>query len=92
MTSAWVVTSSAVVGSSASRSRGPIAQRRGDHHSLQQAARELVRVLAEPAFGVRDADVREEAHHAASRPRPVSHAVIGDQRLGEEVADACAPD
>src|SRR4051794_26394930 len=61
-------------------------QRRGDHPPLQQAARQLVRVLAEPPLAVGDADVRERLDRAAPRlagadppQRP--------QRLGQEVAD-----
>ena len=44
---AWMVTSSAVVGSSAIRSSGR-DERHGDHDALAHAARELVRVVVEP--------------------------------------------
>ena len=44
---AWMVTSSAVVGSSAISSCGPAGERHRDHDPLAHAARELVRVLLE---------------------------------------------
>jgi hypothetical protein len=47
-----MVTSSAVVGSSAIRSAGRARHRDGDHHALPHAARELMRILADtPAAG-----------------------------------------
>ena len=45
---AWMVTSSAVVGSSAISSLRLAGDRHGDHHPLAHAARELVREGAEP--------------------------------------------
>ena len=44
----WMVTSSAVVGSSASSSCGSGGERDGDHRALAHAAGELVRVIVEP--------------------------------------------
>ena len=44
---AWIVTSSAVVGSSAISSAGLAGQRHRDHHALAHAARELVRILVD---------------------------------------------
>ena len=41
---AWMVTSSAVVGSSAMSSSGLAGERHGDHHALRHAARHLVRI------------------------------------------------
>jgi len=43
-----MVTSSAVVGSSAISSVGPAGQRHRDHHALAHAAGELVRIVVEP--------------------------------------------
>ena len=44
---AWMVTSSAVVGSSAISSFGLQRQRHGDHHALAHAAGELVRIVVQ---------------------------------------------
>ena len=44
----WIVTSSAVVGSSASSSFGFGGERDGDHRPLAHAAGELVRIVVEP--------------------------------------------
>ena len=67
---AWMVTSSAVVGSSAMISDGLAHQRHGDHHALAQAARELVRILPEPARRRRNADALEQVHRALARLAP----------------------
>ena len=87
ITSAWVVTSSAVVGSSASSSRGSVEQRGGDHDALQQAAGQLVRVLPQPPLAVVDADLGEHVDRAARAPRPRGTPRMRAQRLGHEVAD-----
>ena len=57
-TCAWIVTSSAVVGSSAISSAGLAGQRDGDHHALLHAARQLERILVDAA-----------ARHRACPPR-----------------------
>ena len=62
-------------------------QGRGDHHPLQQAARQLVRVLAQAAGGVVDPDVLQQMRPRAARRLLASAHAVGDQRLGEEVAD-----
>ena len=49
---AWMVTSSAVVGSSAISSLRPVHDRHGDHHALAHAAGKLVRIIARAAFRV----------------------------------------
>ena len=72
ITSAWVVTSSAVVGSSASSSRGSVEQRGGDHDALQQPAGQLVRVLLAAAARrprCRPRRARRPRAGAASRAR-----------------------
>ena len=57
---AWIVTSRAVVGSSAMSSFGSQRERHGDHHALAHAARELVRVALEPVLGLGDAHHLEQ--------------------------------
>ena len=78
---AWIVTSSAVVGSSAIRRRGPAGHRHGDHHALAHAAGELVRVVvdarsgagmptrAHQVDGARRAAARAHAEMHLERPR-----------------------
>ncbi len=53
---AWIVTSSAVVGSSAISRRRVAGHRERDHHALAHAARQLVRILVDPLRGGRDLD------------------------------------
>ena len=53
---AWIVTSSAVVGSSAISSAGPADQRHRDHRALAQAARQFERIAAAGRVGVGEAD------------------------------------
>ena len=61
----WIVTSRAVVGSSASSSRGRPRNRDGDHHPLAHPAAELVRVGPQAPLGRRDADARRAARPPA---------------------------
>ena len=61
-------------------------QRRGDHHPLQHAAGELVRVLAQPPGAVLDPDLGQRADGPARGLVP-RDAHGRPQRLGEEVAD-----
>ena len=65
---AWMVTSSAVVGSSATSSGSP-RERHRDHHALLHAARHLERVFVEPARSIGDANHPP----AASPPWPAVH-------------------
>ena len=53
---AWIVTSSAVVGSSAISSSGLAGQRHRDHHALAHAAGKLVRIVVDARARVGDAD------------------------------------
>ena len=53
---AWIVTSSAVVGSSAMISFGSQASAIGDHDALAHAAGKLMRILLQPARRIGDAD------------------------------------
>ena len=66
---AWMVTSSAVVGSSAISTCGLQAERHGDHDALAHAAGELVRILVEPAPGIGDAHQVEHLARALARRR-----------------------
>ncbi len=62
-----MVTSSAVVGSSADHQFGPAHQRHGDHHPLAQTAGKLVRILPQPALGGGDADLLQQLDGALAR-------------------------
>ena len=59
-----MVTSSAVVGSSAMISFGLQASADRDHHALAHAAGELVRILLEPPLGIGDADQPQQLDRA----------------------------
>ena len=60
-TSIWVVTSSAVVGSSSTiETSGPAAHRHGGHDALELPARHLMRVAAADRIGVRELQDAEE--------------------------------
>ena len=63
-----MVTSSAVVGSSAISSLRVAGDRHGDHHALVHAAGELVRKGAEPALRRRDADLLQQLDRAPRAP------------------------
>jgi hypothetical protein len=81
---AWIVTSSAVVGSSAIRMSGRQAEGDGDHHALAHAARELVRVLVERARA------RGSRRGAASRPHGRGLAPV-QTRCGRIASSICQP-
>ena len=70
----WMITSSAVVGSSARRILGLRRERHGDQHALPHAAAELVRVVAHAARRRRDADA---LHQGPTRVPPVARAHAG---------------
>ena len=84
---AWIVTSSAVVGSSAISSFGLAGERHRDHHALAHAARHLVRVLVEPRLGatgsrrVASISTRALARLASTTP------LVEPDRLDDLVAD-----
>ena len=63
------VTSSAVVGSSAIRRSGPAEQRHRDRDPLAHAARELMRVVVDPARGIGDADPLQHRDRRAGASR-----------------------
>src|ERR1700753_4180591 len=64
---AWIVTSSAVVGSSGGSSLALDGARHRDHHALAQPAGQLVRVVVDPLLRPRHAD--EAEHLERARPR-----------------------
>ena len=83
---AWIVTSSAVVGSSAIDQRRPAGERHRDQHALAQAAGELMRIIANPRRGVGNSDGGQQidrlrARLAARRP------AVDDQRLRHLIAN-----
>ena len=71
---AWVVTSSAVVGSSAISSAGSLDQRHGDHHALALAAGELVRDRRRPGSRA-SAGARPRGGFAPARAGPGGRAL-----------------
>ena len=83
---AWIVTSSAVVGSSAISTFGIARQRHGDHHALAHAARELVRIGVHAALRLGDVDAAQHldrpVHRLAAR-----HALVQRDRLADLAAD-----
>ena len=83
---AWIVTSSAVVGSSAMMSFGIAREPDRDHHALAHAAGELVRILVEAALGVGDAHHLQELGRALARGGHV-HPQVDQQRLHDLEAD-----
>ena len=73
-----MVTSSAVVGSSASSSRWPRRERDGDHGALAHAAGEFVRIRIEPTCGIGDADKVQQLDRARPRGPAVQPAMHGE--------------
>jgi hypothetical protein len=65
---------------------GPAHEGHGDHDALAQAARELMRVLAQPLAGRRDADLLEEQHRPFACGGPGA-ALVAQVALGELVPD-----
>ena len=86
MICAWIVTSSAVVGSSAIRQLRLVGDRHRDHRPLTHSAGELVRILVEPALRIRHADEVEEVDTPLAR-RLAAHILVRPHRLGELVPD-----
>ena len=71
---AWMVTSSAVVGSSAIRSVGLVGERHRDHHALALPARELMRIGVEASL--RLAQARPDAAARPRAPAPPSRLML----------------
>ena len=83
----WMVTSSAVVGSSAIRRLGRRGQGQRDHHPLRHAAGELVRVAAQDRAPGRAVRRRQQLASRAAAPRRRA-ARVDAQHLRERLADA----
>ena len=83
---AWIVTSSAVVGSSAISSFGIARQRHRDHHALAHAARQLVRIGVHPALRLRDVHAAQHLDRLVHRVAPRQSLVQRD-RLADLPAD-----
>ena len=84
--SACTVTSSAVVGSSATRSCGRQGDGAGDDDPLAHAAGEGVRIIKSAARGGGDAHEVEHSHGLAPRRGPI-HPAMRDEDLSDLVAD-----
>ena len=82
----WIVTSSAVVGSSAIEHARRRRQRHRDHDALEHAARELVRERVRDPLGIGEPDVAEHAPGCAPACVPVRP--VRAQRLDDLGADA----
>ena len=83
---AWIVTSSAVVGSSAISRSGLARERHRDHHALPHAARQLVRIRVDALLGRRDADELEHLDRDLARLAP-RLALVQPHRLADLIAD-----
>ena len=59
-----------------------VGERHGDHHALALPAGKLVRIGAEPALGLADADLLQKLQHAHPR-RAVAHAAMQLQHLAD---------
>ena len=82
-----MVTSSAVVGSSAISSCGRQAIAMAMQHALTHAARQLMRVVVEARSGVRDAHRLEQFDRARSRASASARNAVDLQRLDDLSAD-----
>ena len=82
---AWIETSSAETGSSATISLGVVRQGARDADALALAAGELVRV-AVVVLGVQPDDL-EQLLHPAARARPSSPMLLDPQRLADDRPD-----
>ena len=71
--SAWIVTSSAVVGSSAMQQRGLARDRHRDHDALAHAARELVRVVVRASLRRRECRPRASSSMARAQACRARH-------------------
>ena len=69
---------------------GLAGKRHRDHHALAHAARELVRILVEPALGRGDADLLEQLDGARRAASLRDTCAVQAQRLGDLPADRVA--
>ena len=81
-----MVTSRAVVGSSAIKEIRLVGERHGDHHPLALAARELVRVGVEALLGLLQLDEVQKLEGPSSRLGPVQPA-MQEQALADLLLD-----
>ena len=84
---AWIVTSSAVVGSSAISSFGPAGERHRDHRALPLAARELVRERVDAAFAGRECRCARAARSRGRARASCAQPLVQLEHLGDLVAD-----
>ena len=84
---AWMVTSSAVVGSSAISSLGIAGQRHGDHRALAHAARELVRIFARARCAGSGMRTSRSISTALAATPVAGRSSVQRHRLGDLVAD-----
>ena len=84
---AWIVTSSAVVGSSAISTLGVARERHRDHHALAHAARELVRVGVERARAPAGCRRARAARSRARAPAASGSVLVRLDLLDDLVAD-----
>ena len=82
----WMVTSRAVVGSSAMSRSGLVGERHRNHHPLALTAGELVRKLTQPPAGILDTDQFQEPLRLAPRAA-AAEAAMQNQTLGHLAAD-----
>ena len=87
MISAWMVTSRAVVASSAISSSRVAGDRDGDHDPLQHAAGQLGRDLVKDPLRVVQADGGEQLDRLARAPAPAARPLLDPQHLGQLAAD-----
>ena len=83
---AWMVTSSAVVGSSAISSLRAAGERHGDHHALAHAAGQLVRIVVDAALRRREC-ARAPAARSRARARPAARARL----VRRSASTICSP-
>ena len=84
---AWMVASSAVVGSSAISRSGFAGQRHGDHDALVLPAGEFVRIGRQPPLGVGNADQIEQPPAPRAATALPRQAAMQRQRLAELAPD-----
>ena len=61
---------------------GPQGQGHGDHHPLAHAARQLMRILVQPSFGLRQADLTQRLQRAGPR-LAARDSLMGADRLDQ---------
>ena len=85
---AWIVTSSAVVGSSATSNFGLAGQRHGDHHALVLPAGEFMRIGVDSRRAASGMPTRSSRRLASARAAAPRQAAMQAQRLANLRAEA----